>query len=122
MPDWANERGIANEPNFDRFVGCVGGERIDKKFGAQKNADYIFETHRVLIELKIIETEFGKTESFERKQQALFKSMAGTFGAGAILRGAPGVQSFYSKGVLELYRAPPSRIAKKANLLIFTSS
>jgi hypothetical protein len=117
MPDWASERGLATEPNFDRFVASIGGARVDQRFGVltTENADYVFEEQRILIELKIIETEFGKTQSFERKHTALLRTMARAFGAGQILRGEPLVAKFYAEHKLELFRAPLGRIAKKAN-------
>lgn len=115
--DWANERGIATEPNIDRFILKAGGERVDKRFPNAdfENADYVFDEDRVIIELKIIETEFGETKSFLDKEQEILKEMAGKFSFGEIIRLEAGPNEFYSKKKLELYRAPLSRIAKKAN-------
>ncbi len=117
MQDWTKERGPATEPNFDRFVYSVGGARIDQRFGplTGENADYIFADQRVLIELKIIETEFGDTEAFVHKENSILETMARNYGLGAILRGEPGPVQFYTERKTELYRSALSRIAKKAN-------
>ncbi len=117
MVDWHDQRGIATEPNIDRFICSLGGERVDKRLNKPnfENADYIFDEHRILIELKIIETEFGNMAPFARKELALQKSLARKFGIGPILRMERAPDEFYARGMLEIYRGPLSRIAKKAN-------
>jgi hypothetical protein len=115
---WASKREVANiEPIIDRFIRSVGGARLDERFGplTSKNADYIFEEQRVVIELKILETEFGNTRAFSLKEDALRESMARKFGLGPILRGENGPLEFYANRKAEIYRAPLSRIAKRAN-------
>ena len=69
MTDWSKERGIATEPNIDRFVATVGGERFDRLFpnATFQNADFVFRDAKVIIELKILETEFGSTTEFAQK-------------------------------------------------------
>lgn len=117
MTDWTAERGVATETEIDRFIALVGGERVDRRFPqpAFQNADYLFPTQKVVIELKIIETEFGDTEAFALKEVALLHDMAARFGLGPILRGEPEPAAFYARRKRELYRAPLVRIAKKAN-------
>ena len=117
MKDWSSQRGVATEPNFDRFVCSLGGERVDKRLHQPdfENADYIFDEHRILIELKIIETEFGNMAPFKRKELALYESLARKFGLGPIIRGERAPNEFFARGKLEIYRGPLSRLAKKAN-------
>jgi hypothetical protein len=117
MDDWANKRGIATEPNIDRFVTSVGGERVVKRLpnAMVPNADYIFEQERVIVELKILETEFGETVPFKKKQSAICRQVASKFSFGEIVRWENGPAEFYALRMLELFRAPLSRVAKKAN-------
>lgn len=117
MQDWANSRGIATERNIDRFISSVGGARIDEQFQQPtfENADYIFDQQRVIIELKILETEFGETAPFLAKEQAIHEEVAKNFSFREIIRLENAVQQFYARKKLELYRAPLSRITKKAN-------
>jgi hypothetical protein len=117
MIDWANARGIATELNVSRFIKSVGGSRVDERLAQPtfENADYIFDRQKVIIELKILETEFGETVSFLQKEDRIHKEMAGRFGFGQIIRMERPVHEFYAAKKLEIYRAPLARIARKAN-------
>ena len=117
MINWSEERGVATEANIDRFIASVFGERLDKIFPDAKfqNADYVFHERKVIIELKILETEFGSTEQFFEKETLLYKDIAAKFGLGPILRGEQDVLSFYELRKRNMYRAPLARITKKAN-------
>lgn len=117
MIDWSSERGIATELNIDRFINLVGGQRLAQMFpnAAFQNADYIFPDSKMIIELKILETEFGSTEPFLKKEEELHREVAARFGLGPILRGEPGVQKFYAGRKRDMYRDPLARITKKAN-------
>lgn len=115
--DWATERGIATERDIDRFVHSVGGKRVDTIFPNARfqNADYIFDDQKVLIELKIIETEFGSTEQFAQKENDPHKDIAQRFGFGAIIRMDREVREYYASRRRQMYRSPIARIVKKAN-------
>lgn len=115
--DWAAERGIATESNIDRFIESVGGARVDTIFpnACFQNADYIFEDKKILIELKILETQFGSTEQFAQKEHDLHKDIAHRFGFGPIVRMEREVAEYYASRRRQMYRAPIARIAKKAN-------
>lgn len=117
MIDWSNERGVATEPNIDRFIGSISGLRVDTVFPDAdfQNVDYLFRDKKILIELKILETEFGLTEPFLNKESELQKKLAKKFGLGPIMRGEPDVLACYAHGKREMYRAPLARIVKKAN-------
>ncbi len=52
------------EPTWDEFVQASGGRRVSGLFSESltiENADYLFETHGVVAELKEIETEFARS-------------------------------------------------------------
>lgn len=117
MTDWADQRGVATEPDIDRFIASVGGERVDGLFpnATFQNADYVFKAPKVIVELKILETEFGATREFVEKETALHRELAQRFGLGPILRGETEPAKFYARAKRALYRAPLGRITKKAN-------
>lgn len=115
--DWSTVKGIADEPTIRRFIESMGGVLIDQRHPNPdfENADFLFEEAQVVIELKILETEFGSHPNFEKKSVSLGLKVALQFGLGPFLRkeGKAGVA--YQKGLLELFRAPLARITKKAN-------
>lgn len=115
--DWSNERGVADEAHIDHFIAAVGGERVDRRFpnAAFPNADYIFPKEKVLIELKVLETEFGDAHALKTRERALMQEVAQTFGAGPILRGDPEFKRHWAEAKLNHYRIPLSRIVDKAN-------
>lgn len=115
--DWSKEKGIANEPTIRRFVASVGGRLVDEVHPKPsfENADFLFPDAKVVIELKILETEFGRTEEFEAKLMALAKNVAVKFGLGPFLRQEGEAGEAYRKGLLELFRPPLARITKKAS-------
>lgn len=115
--DYAIERSIVTEPDIDRFVKSVGGARLDERLENPNfdNADYVFNDQRVIIELKILETEFGETESFRKKDENISREMVRRFGINAVWRRERAAGEFLFQRRLDLYRAPLARIAKKAN-------
>lgn len=115
--NWANERGVADEAHIDKFVAEMGGERVDQRFPNARfpNADYIFAKDKILIELKVLETEFGDTEALQQRELALMEEVARKFGAGPIIRGEPEVQRHWAKAKFNHYRIPLCRIVDKAN-------
>ena len=117
MTDWSKECGVATEPDIDRFIVLVGGERIDASFPNAdfENADYVFHDRKIIIELKILETEFESTVPFLKKEESLHQEVAKKFGAGPILRGERTFRKFYASRKREMYREPLGRIVKKAN-------
>lgn len=115
--DWSAERGVADEVHIDQFVTAAGGQRVDQRFpnAAFPNADYLFSKEKVLIELKVLETEFGDTDALKVRETALMREVAHTFGLGPILRGEPEVQRHWAEAKLNHYRIPLCRIVDKAN-------
>lgn len=121
--DWSTAKGPADEFNIRRFIESVGGVWIDQKYPNPdfENADFLFEEMQVLIELKILETEFGQHPNFEKKLISLGAKTALRFGLGPFLRGEGKAGVAYQKGLLELFRAPLARIIKKASSQIKTT-
>lgn len=95
----------------------IGGERIDQMFpkAAFPNADYIFANEKVLIELKVVETEFGDTNAFRQRERSLAREIAQKFGAWALLRGEPQVRRYWADSKRDHYRRSLGRITEKAN-------
>jgi hypothetical protein len=114
---WHEIRGIACEPAIDKFVDSIGGQRLSALFpnATFQNADYIFKQQKVLVELKILETEFGDTAQFKLKEHDLYRQAASQFGAAAILKQEPEFEAFICQGLRVLYRDRLNRISKRAN-------
>lgn len=114
--DFANMKGFADEPTLNQFVESIGGQRLDKRHPnlTFPNADYIFDKDKVIIELKILETEFGKTDQFREKLRIVNARQIKKHGK-TPLSLDPKVALDYIKEFVELFRAPIARIIKKAN-------
>lgn len=115
--DWSTAKGCADESTIRRFIESVGGIRIDQLHPNPdfENADFLFEEAKVVIELKILETEFGQHPNFEKKVTSLGAKIALRFGLGPFLRSEGKAGAAYQKALLELFRAPLARIIKKAS-------
>lgn len=114
--DWSCEKGHADEPTLDRFVESLGGVKISTLHpqAVFENADYLFAADKVLIELKILETEFGETESFRAKLDELNQRIVTTWGQSPLSLD-PRVAADYLRGFIDLFKPILARIAKKAN-------
>jgi hypothetical protein len=114
--DLARLKGCADEPTVDAFVQRVGGLRIDSLHPSPNvpNADYIFPSNKVIIELKTLETEVGNTDQFLEKMNVIHRKLYGKFKK-TPLSIDPEVSLEYLKAFIDLYRAPIARIVKKAN-------
>lgn len=71
--DWSERRGIADEPHWNKFVLTAGGEPVAPYIKRQgvKNADYMFPASKVIVELKILQTEFAHTKQMLERVEAL---------------------------------------------------
>ena len=67
--DYSQRKGIADEPHWNKFVLTAGGGLVSPHIKRQgvKNADYMFPAAKVIVELKVLQTEFARTK------QMLFK-------------------------------------------------
>lgn len=114
--DLASMCGCADEPTFDVFVQKVGGYRIDALHDDLDfpNADYVFPADKVIIELKILETEVHNTAQFAEKMNIVHRRLHAKHGK-TPLPLDPIVEADYLKAFIDLFRAPLARIAKKTN-------
>src|SRR5258706_14559427 len=113
--DWGNAKGIADEAHFDEFVQRCGGVRVDSviRNPTFQNADYWFEKPKVLVELKILETEFAKSPEFHGKLTILLSEFRDELGPGPFA-GKPIPPHVWGK-IYALMVPPIARIMKKAN-------
>lgn len=77
--DYSKKKGIADEQHWNKFILTAGGEPVGpyiKKPGV-KNADYIFQAAKVVVELKILQTEFAHTQQTLKKVDALIEKYPG---------------------------------------------
>lgn len=116
MNDWAKEKGIANEPEFDILVERLGGKRVDTIISNPilENADYFFPKQHVVMELKILEKEFGSTEEYRRKQMAVVEKHVREHDLGGPFLGQTLTDNF-AHDIVDIYRRPLSAVVKKAN-------
>lgn len=114
--DWGSEKGIADEPHFDRFIKEFGGKRVGELAPNPtfENADYVFESHSVVAELKILEKEFGDAPEFRAKWDTLIAEYIAQKKMRSPLLGHPYPRE-YVRDFVELFRPPLARMAKKAN-------
>ena len=76
---WKPHEPLNVESTFDAFVKSAGGylvaDRLPKS-PAFENADYLFESPRVIVELKTLQTEFGPgTRSFDKRFDQLMREL-----------------------------------------------
>lgn len=104
-PDYSQMRGICDEPHWQEFIVQAGGELVAPLITRQgvKNADFLFREHRVVAELKILETEFLENENIAAKVTQAFAAQEAD-------------KSYPLERELErIFKAPLQRIINKAN-------
>lgn len=107
--DYSQMRSVADEPHWQEFVKRTGGELVAPLITRQKvqNADFLFRHDRVVIELKVLETEFLDAPSVVSKIEAAFDRNP---------NGDPNdLTAPLGRELLKILRAPLQRIIKKAN-------
>jgi len=107
--DYSQMRSVADEPHWQEFVKRTGGELIAPLITRQKvqNADFLFRHDRVVIELKVLETEFLDAPSVVSKIEAAFDRNP---------NGDPNdLTAPLGRELFKILRAPLQRIIKKAN-------
>lgn len=109
IPDFSKLRGCADERHWNEFVVREGGELVGPLIHKQgvENADYLFRAEGVVIELKILETQFLRQATMQKRVAAAFRKHPGI---------DPGDRSkALNRELLNIFRAPLQRIFKKAN-------
>jgi hypothetical protein len=112
----ADEYGVADEVNFTAFVRSIGGQLVSEIVPNPevKNADFLFSSHKVLVELKILESEFGSSKEFQLKLDQHSQDNLEKWGKSPLSLD-PRVGLDWTSGAAEIFRPPLARILKKAN-------
>jgi len=103
--DYSIVKGVANEPNWQKFVLQFGGELVAALIVRPgiKNADFLFRTERVVAELKILETEFLDNVNITNKLNLFFDNPVNVTG-----------EQLHNE-IIKIIQAPLQRIINKAN-------
>jgi hypothetical protein len=77
--DYSQLKGVADEEHWNKFVLQTGGELVAPLITRQgvKNADYIFRAAKVIIELKVLQTDFAQTAQTLQKVDELIARYPG---------------------------------------------
>src|SRR5260221_7025975 len=120
FPPWSQAHDpLTVEARFDEFVMALGGEKgaaLLPKSPSFPNADYFFEQRSLVVELKSVETEFGRSNRFIAEFEHVMTDLLKTHPTWRpqIFGGEPMPKEFVAR-VIRLYRPPLARILKKAN-------
>lgn len=109
VTDYSSLRGCADEAHWNEFVVKVGGELVAPLICKQgvENADYLFRADEVVIELKVLETEFLREGTMRKRVHVALSRYPGI---------DPGDRSRpLNRELLNIFRTPLQRIFKKAN-------
>ncbi|AUT53188.1 hypothetical protein C2L66_15900 [Paraburkholderia caribensis] len=102
------------------FVRTVGGEVVEDLIPQPRtfeNADFLFSSDDVVVELKEVQTEFWNTSAIRNGFEALLARLAKEDPAWrpALLGGSGEYPNWFRTEFIRLFRPPISRILKKAN-------
>lgn len=128
---WINkpDHNFEIEALFDEFINTVGGERVSEFVGKSpkfENADYIFEEHKIIIELKEIQTEYDKPEIIYNHLHKLLNRLSNEE-ANKLHESLDSQEQFlnlpewFKIDFNKYFRPQVSRVLKKANLQIKTT-
>ncbi len=111
---------ILVEETWDEFVHCCGGKRIADLLSRNpnfENADYFFESEKIVAELKEVETEFDNSKAFLSGYEMLIKRLISEDPSWRpeILGGKSNYPRWFYPEFVRIFRPPISRILKKAN-------
>ncbi|WP_056294744.1 hypothetical protein [Afipia sp. Root123D2] len=107
--DWSQKRGIADEKHWNKFVPTAGGELVAPRIKRQgvKNADYIFPHAKVVVEHKLLQTEFAHSKEILKKVDDLIAQYPD---------GQPDTANpVLRDGLIDLLVKPLQRIVNSAN-------
>lgn len=111
------------EPAFDECVREAGGLRLEEIVGKSpnfNNADYIFENHSVIAELKCLEENKGKDEKLRNDVHELYNRYLREGRTNLLIYGEievnlADISDEFAREVMEMYTIPIQRVVKKAN-------
>lgn len=107
------------EETFDRFIESAGGTRVSSIVGqspAFANADYVFSSHEVVIELKALMTDWPHLKEYQRQISDLWLrcELAGRV-TDLHAEGKLSIPRDVRRDFLQLLRKPIKRVLEKAN-------
>lgn len=106
------------EEYFDGFIRFSGGIRLTDRFGPgleEKNADYLFEDQKVIVELKILKQDFVQSQK-EKIDEAVRNAMRSVkITPGMILGTDKSVPQEVVDATSEVLKKPLQNIVKSAN-------
>jgi hypothetical protein len=107
------------EPLLNEFVTSIGGELVSELISANpdfENADYLFRSSRVVVELKSLQEDFAVPERLQNKIAKLWEKWfaEGSVKFGDIFR-ADELPREKRRLIEKLYSEPIRRVLKKAN-------
>ncbi len=107
--DWSQRRGIADETHWNAFVPTAGGELVAPRIKRKgvRNADYMFPDSKVIIEHKLLQTEFAHSKEVLARVDALIAQYPDS------LQGEE--PPALHRGLLEVLSKPLQRIVNSAN-------
>jgi hypothetical protein len=119
MAAWSPHAPLPVENTWDAFVPGVGGARVTSQVNtssALENADYLFATEQVVVELKEIESSLDTSRRFRKDFDALMRRvLAQDPEWRPSFRGGDTIPPWFYPEYVRLFRPPISRILKKAN-------
>lgn len=111
---------ISVEESWRQFVRSVGGEVVEDLLPEPRtfeNADFLFRAFPMVVELKEVETEFGRSSAVSDGFRALIGRLMEEEPSWRpnLLGGSGDYPQWFSNEFIRLFRPPISRILKKAN-------
>jgi len=110
---------IPVEPTFDTAIGLAGGQRVGAVVGENpdfENADYIFTSEQIVIELKEIQTDWPKLDLYRERIDTLIDTcLASGRITKAHLDGVVPIARDVRRDFMQILRRPVKRILEKAN-------
>ena len=117
---WQPHDPLPVEKTWNAFIRTVSGKLISEMISQTpdfENADYLFERENIIIELKEVETDFGRQSGIiERVDHLHDKIFAEDPNWKPRMFGGEGkYPAWFSREYLSIFRKPVSRIIEKAN-------
>ncbi len=111
------------EKELDRCVTAIGGQLVRDLVGSSpnfNNADYLFDEHGVVAELKILSVDQMREQNIREKMTEIYREALEQGETDVIVYGEATVSSDhlsaqYARRIGEVYRTPVQGVVKKAN-------
>jgi hypothetical protein len=110
------------ESEFSKAVACIGGVRVDQVVRATSspNADFLFERHNAIAELKVLQKDQIATPEFVKKASVIYARYLKTgrtqnVAFGTVRMSTEGFPEDFRREIASLYSAPIGRVIRKAD-------